>query len=158
MVPSETVVPNIIRFPNTIQAIYMVGGFSASPYLVDQLIERLRSPHIVVTRPEEQTCVGVVFSVNKLTGLVSNDRSKAVANGAISFYIDHYVNARVVKVSYGVKGSRRFVPDDRQHVCRSQNIWARPSGEMMVSGAFFTVVEKVRCVFHLTSWCIYHRE
>ena len=71
-------------------------------------------------------------------------RAKAVANGAVSFYINHYVTARVAKVSYGIGGSINYVPGDREHARRSQNRWTRPSGLEMISGAFVTVLERVR--------------
>ena len=44
-----------VNYLFALQAIYMVGGFSASPYLYEQLIERLRSLRITVSRPDEQT-------------------------------------------------------------------------------------------------------
>ena len=71
-------------------------------------------------------------------------RAKAVANGAVSFYLDHYVTARVAKVSYGFQGSTSYFPDDPEHARRSQNVWARPSGREMISGGFITVLERVR--------------
>jgi hypothetical protein len=70
--------------------------------------------------------------------------AKAVGEGAVSFYLDHYVSSRIAKVSYGVKGSRSYKPNDPEHERRKRHIFARPSGHKMINGAFVTVLEKVR--------------
>lgn len=43
------------------QSIYFVGGFSASPYLKTQLLQRL--PHLSINTPDGQTCVCFIFFV-----------------------------------------------------------------------------------------------
>ena len=66
-----------------------------------------------------------------------------MAIGALSFYIDHFVTSRVAKVSYGTMGSMLYKPNNPEHAKRKKMIWKRPSGDTMISGAFFPVVKRV---------------
>lgn len=43
-------------------------------------------------------------------------RSKAVADGAISYYLDHWVNARVAKYSIGVLFEEEFDSRNSDHI------------------------------------------
>jgi hypothetical protein len=67
-----------------VKSVWLVGGFAASPWLFAQLTERLSRLGIAVSRPDTQT-------------------SKAVADGAVGFYCDHHVSARMAKFMYGVE-------------------------------------------------------
>jgi hypothetical protein len=72
-----------------VRSVWLVGGFAASPWLFAQLTERLAALGVTVSRPDTQT-------------------SKAVADGAVGFYCDHHVSARMAKFMYGVEvGARR---------------------------------------------------
>jgi hypothetical protein len=68
----------------TVRSVWLVGGFAASPWLFSQLTERLGEIGVTVSRPDTQV-------------------SKAVADGAVGFYCDHHVSARVAKFMYGVE-------------------------------------------------------
>ena len=50
-------------------------------------------------------------------------RNKAVSDGAISFYLDHFVRTRVSKVTYGVFFSPEYDPSDPDHRSRSHNVY-----------------------------------
>ena len=42
-----------------VKAVWLVGGFAASPWLFSQLQERLKSLNIAVSRPDSQTYVSM---------------------------------------------------------------------------------------------------
>lgn len=66
-----------------------------------------------------------------------------MADGALGFYLDRYVSARVARYSYGTEVSRRFVPIDPQHIKRSARKVRIPSGRVFLSGIFNTILPKV---------------
>ena len=82
-----------------VKFVWLIGSFASSPWLFSQLLERLTPDGIVVSQPDGQT-------------------SKAVADGAISFYCDHHVGARIAKYMYGVKFLREFNVMDPEHTER----------------------------------------
>ena len=72
--------------------------------------------------------------------LVSN---KAVASGAASFYLDHYVEHRIARVTYGLKTSIPYNKKDPEHKARrKQNILPRRSGDK-ITNIFSTLILKV---------------
>ncbi|KAF7799778.1 hypothetical protein EIP86_011020 [Pleurotus ostreatoroseus] len=62
--------------------------------------------------------------------------SKAVADGAIGFYCDHHVSARVAKFMYGVEYLRAFDPNDAEHSARKHRLFEMPSGPKLLPDAF----------------------
>lgn len=71
------------------------------------------------------------------------DRSKAVADGAIGFYCDHHVSARVAKFMYGVEFLRELDPSDPDHVARKGRLCELPSGPKLLPDAFDCVLSRV---------------
>lgn len=63
-------------------AAFLVGGFAASPYLFSSLRELLKEEGLDICRPDNYT-------------------NKAVAEGAVSFFLEHFVTVRVTKMAYG---------------------------------------------------------
>ncbi|KAH8832713.1 hypothetical protein DL96DRAFT_1459073 [Flagelloscypha sp. PMI_526] len=109
--------------PGLIKSVWLVGGFAASQWLFTQLQERL-SPHgVTVKRPDTQT-------------------SKAVADGAIGFYCDHFVSARVSRFMYGVEFLRTYDSNDREHVARKGRLCALPSGPKLLPDAFDCILSR----------------
>jgi len=76
--------------------VWLVGGFAASPWLFTQLRDRLAADGITVFRPDSNT-------------------SKAVAEGAISYYLDHWVTARIARFSTGVVYYELYDEDSAEH-------------------------------------------
>ena len=107
-----------------VKSVWLVGGFASSPWLFSQLQERLAPDGIVVSRPDGQTF-------------------KAVANGAISFYCDHHVGARVAKYMYGVEALREFDATDPEHKERESRLFQIPSGPKMLPDAFDCILARV---------------
>ncbi|KAL6307414.1 hypothetical protein BKA93DRAFT_727356 [Sparassis latifolia] len=106
-----------------VKSVWLVGGFAASPWLFSQLQERLARMHITVSRPDSQT-------------------SKAVADGAIGFYCDHHVSARMSKFMYGVEYLREFDAHDPEHVARKHRLFELPSGPTLLPDAFDCILSR----------------
>jgi len=106
-----------------IKSVWLVGGFASSPWLFAQLQERLTPDGIVVSRPDGQT-------------------SKAVADGAIAFYCDHHVGARIAKYMYGVEFLREFDSTDPEHRERQSRLFQLPSGPELLPDAFDCILAR----------------
>ncbi|EIW83972.1 hypothetical protein CONPUDRAFT_50452 [Coniophora puteana RWD-64-598 SS2] len=106
-----------------IKSVWLVGGFAASPWLFTQLQERLAPYKVTVNRPDSQT-------------------SKAVADGALGFYCDHHVSARVAKFMYGVEYLREYDPDDPDHQARRERLCELPSGPRLLPDAFDCILAR----------------
>ncbi|EKM78941.1 hypothetical protein AGABI1DRAFT_121289 [Agaricus bisporus var. burnettii JB137-S8] len=106
-----------------IKSVFLVGGYAASPWLFGQLQERLARYKVTVSRPDTQT-------------------SKAVADGAIGFYCDHHVSARVAKFMYGVEFLREMDPQDPDHVARKERLCELPSGPKLLPDAFDCILAR----------------
>ncbi|TEB34592.1 hypothetical protein FA13DRAFT_1753603 [Coprinellus micaceus] len=107
----------------SVKSVFLVGGYAASPWLFSQLKERLKALNIVVSRPDTQT-------------------SKAVADGAIGFYCDHHVSARMSKFTYGVEYLRQLDPNDPEHVAREAKLCELPSGPKLLPDAFDCILDR----------------
>ncbi len=70
-------------------------------------------------------------------------RNKAVAEGAISYILDHSVTSRVSRYTYGIKSSTTFHPHNPEHVARMHTCCIDASGRVLVSGRFSAILEKV---------------
>jgi len=82
--------------PNTFA--FLVGGFAGSPWLSEQLEKRLFDIGLRICRPDTYT-------------------NKAVAVGAVSYYVDHFVTGRISKFTYGVACNiayRFYFPEHRR--------------------------------------------
>ena len=73
-------------------------------------------------------------------------RNKAVSNGAISFYLDHFVRTRVSKFAYGSFYSVQYDPSDPDHISRSHKVRIGTSGAKAISGSFGIILPKVSCL------------
>ncbi|PPQ91717.1 hypothetical protein CVT25_012858 [Psilocybe cyanescens] len=106
-----------------IRSVFLVGGYAASPWLFGQLQERLAPYKITVSRPDTQT-------------------SKAVADGAVGFYCDHHVSARMSKFMYGVEFLRELDPSDPEHALRKEKLCELPSGPKLLPDAFDCILAR----------------
>ena len=70
-------------------------------------------------------------------------RNKAVSDGAISFYLDHFVRTRVSKVTYGAFVTTEYDASAPEHRSRSHNVFASVSGEKRIPGFFDIILPKV---------------
>ncbi|KIL53761.1 hypothetical protein M378DRAFT_93576, partial [Amanita muscaria Koide BX008] len=107
----------------TIRTVLLVGGFARSEYLFSQLNSHF-ARGITITRPD-------------ITHL-----NKAVADGAVSYYLDHYVTDRVAKYSYGLRVDVVFDPADPEHARRRHTKFMDADGKYYISGGFNTILKK----------------
>jgi len=106
-----------------ISSIFLVGGFAASPWLFSQLQEHLQPRGVIFCRPDSHV-------------------NKAVADGAVSFYLDNRVSARVAKYTYGSKCSFPFNNAEAEHKARVGTVFSLPSGNQYVPGGYETILKK----------------
>ena len=81
-----------------------MGGFTASDWLYKKISEALKELFALIpcVRTVKLHCT---FDTSSTNFFISN---KAVADSAISYYIDHFVQTRVSKLTYGCKGSIEY--------------------------------------------------
>ncbi|KAI0318143.1 hypothetical protein OF83DRAFT_1171355 [Amylostereum chailletii] len=89
--------------PASVSTYFLVGGFAASEYLYAKLNAFLNNRGSRLFRPDSHT-------------------NQAVAEGAVSFHIDHFVRTRVAKLTYGVECRTLFVPGKNSHEARRSQI------------------------------------
>ncbi|TFK78163.1 hypothetical protein K466DRAFT_438595, partial [Polyporus arcularius HHB13444] len=87
----------------SLKTVFLVGGFAASPLLYAGLKKGLDAIGLTICRPDSHT-------------------SKAVAHGAVCFYLEHFVSARVMKMTYGIAIVVDYNRKDPEHALRSSNI------------------------------------
>jgi len=71
-----------------------------------------------------------------------NHVNKAVAHGAVSYYLDHRVTTRVSKYTFGVRCGKPFDPDDPEHVERESSKYRSASGIWYIPNAFETILPR----------------
>ncbi|KAI0319136.1 hypothetical protein OF83DRAFT_1082460 [Amylostereum chailletii] len=103
---------------------FLVGGFAASEYLYAKLNAFLNERGSKLFRPDSHT-------------------NKAVAEGAVSFHIDHFVRTRVAKLTYGIECRTLFVPGKNSHEVRRSQIVIGMDGTERLMAAFDSILKKV---------------
>ncbi|KAH9940120.1 uncharacterized protein BXZ73DRAFT_43304 [Epithele typhae] len=111
---------NATRPPTTV---FLIGSFAASPWLYASLKRRLEDLGLTLFRPNSHT-------------------NKAVANGAVCFFLEHFVSTRVMKITYGVKIVVHYNPADPEHLQRAANTYTKHSGRVVVRDAFSPILKK----------------
>ncbi|KAF9552654.1 hypothetical protein CPC08DRAFT_265608 [Agrocybe pediades] len=106
-----------------IASVFLVGGFAASEWLFKQIKEAFSEKGLDVSRPDSHV-------------------NKAVADGAVSFYIDHFVGARVSKVAYGIDIQTRYEATNPEHRRRAHTIYEDEDGEIKIKGLFSIILPK----------------
>ena len=69
--------------------------------------------------------------------------NKAVAVGAVSSYVDHFVTGRIAKFTYGAPSSARYRRFDPEHVKREHKSYLDPAGDKQIPGHFQTMLMRV---------------
>lgn len=69
-----------------------------------------------------------------------------MAEGAVSFYLEHFVCARVARCTYGVDSVIDYDESNSEHCKRSNCVYMMPSGCKVVPDSFSIILAKViRC-------------
>ncbi|KAJ3918140.1 hypothetical protein F5877DRAFT_90847 [Lentinula edodes] len=106
-----------------IGAVFLAGGFSANDWLFSQLKNELEPLGLTVSRPDAFL-------------------NKAVADGALSYYLDHFVSVRVARFTYGTDCVRAYDPYDLEHMRRRATMITAPSGRKVIPNVFSAIVTK----------------
>ena len=80
------------------------------------------------------------FLPTSSTSILSN---KAVSDGAVSYYLDHYVRARIARVSYGELVSAVYDATNPEHIKRRSTCKTGADGVSRVPDYFDLILEKV---------------
>ncbi len=72
----------------------------------------------------------------------------------MSFYLNRFVSARVIRTTYGVACNTDYEPNDPEHAARARWKSVRPSGRVVLPNGFSPILTKVRhsCVDVLGPW------
>ena len=73
-------------------------------------------------------------------------RNKAVSDGAILFYLDHFVRTRVAKVTYGVFHGIEYDASASDHRSRSHKVYIGTCGNERIHDFFSIILPKVSCL------------
>jgi len=106
-----------------ISHVVLVGGFAASDWLFTKVHEALTPTGLNIVRPE-------------------NHVNKAVSDGAISFYLDHFVRTRVSKITYGNFCHIPYDQSASDHRSRVHKVFTSVSGNKRISDSFDIILPK----------------
>ena len=120
--------------------VVLVGGFAASDWLFSKVQEKLLPYDMNITRPEHHVSVAASLEIHLV--LNSLFRNKAVSDGALSFYHDHFVRTRVSKFTYGTFCGPLFDLTNRDHQRRAHMAYTAASGHLRIS-SFDVILPKV---------------
>ncbi|KDQ52422.1 hypothetical protein JAAARDRAFT_483339 [Jaapia argillacea MUCL 33604] len=119
----EAIDEQIRLAPYDIQGVFMVGGFTSNDWLFSTLRNRITSRGLSLCRPDGFT-------------------NKAVADGALSFYLDHFVSARVARMAYGSPCNALYDSSDTEHVSRASQIYVDYAGYDRLRHGFSLILPK----------------
>ena len=89
-------------------------------------------------------------SIHRFSSSIS--RNKAVSDGAISFYLDHFVRTRVSKITYGNFCHIPYDSTAPDHKLRAHKVFTSVSGHKRISDSFDIILPKVSCAPCLTAY------
>jgi len=102
---------------------FLVGGFATSPWFSEQLQRRVLDIGFQFCKPDTNT-------------------NKAVAVGAVSYYVDRLVTGRISKFTYGVPCSIVYDPGDPEHAQRLHKSYTDFLGEKRIPDHFVTMLSR----------------
>jgi len=70
-------------------------------------------------------------------------RNKAVAIGAVSYYVDHFVTTRISKFTYGVFGGTPYDSSNPEHVRRTHESYVDTMGVRRIPDHFRVMLSRV---------------
>ncbi|KAJ7141731.1 hypothetical protein C8R43DRAFT_1071627 [Mycena crocata] len=106
-----------------ISSVLLVGGFAASEWLYAELKKRMNLQGLQVSRPDSHV-------------------NKAVADGAVSFYLDRFVSTRISKHTYGIEVSEKYQATNAEHIVRAKYAARNAAGDLMIPKAFSSILTK----------------
>lgn len=123
-----------------ISHVFLVGGFSASDWLYQEVKKALVPEGLEVSRPDSHV-------------------NKAVSDGAAAFMIDHYVQARVSREYFGLKAKVAYDKSNPNHRQRQGKVVTHGVTQMpMLEGYFSIILSKNEKVSEAREYRqVYHR-
>ncbi|KAF9222351.1 hypothetical protein BS17DRAFT_818684 [Gyrodon lividus] len=106
-----------------ITCVFLVGGFAASDWLYTSLMKHMSTLDVTFCRPSQHV-------------------NKAVADGAVSFFIDHLVSARAARFTYGTECNALYNEHEPEHVARESNAFQGITGCLELPNAFESILTK----------------
>ncbi|KAF6752160.1 hypothetical protein DFP72DRAFT_905081 [Ephemerocybe angulata] len=107
-----------------IRSVFMVGGFSASEWLFQQVKAQVEPLGIAVSIPDQHV-------------------NKAVASGAVSFFLDSMVSSRVSRAMYGLSIYQVYDSTNTDHVKRGHKVEVHSvTGKPCLFGFFRVILPK----------------
>ncbi|KAG2116943.1 hypothetical protein DEU56DRAFT_931625 [Suillus clintonianus] len=106
-----------------INLVWLVGGFATSDWLFAKVQEYFLPLGIRLCRPDAHV-------------------NKAVADGAVSFYIDHLVSSRVARATYGIECRGQYDSQNPEHQARKRTITTDVTGVLRVPSMFQSILLK----------------
>ena len=104
----------------------------------------------LVSRAWDFRCLGPTFPRTHLCTpfrvLLTSDRNKAVAQGAIAYFLDGIVRSRMSRHKYGIRMSVRYDPYDYEHAERASKAVFMADGIKRLPDAFSTILNEVSSV------------
>ena len=70
--------------------------------------------------------------------------NKAVAVGAVSYYLDNFVTGRISKFTYGASCDVHYQPSNLEHVRRGHKSYLNAAGDKLIPDYFQTMLLRVR--------------
>ena len=70
-------------------------------------------------------------------------RNKAVADGCISYFIDHFVTTRVARYAYGTDCDVLYDRDNIEHHQRASSAYVSLEGDFWIRNTFDVILPKV---------------
>ncbi|KAJ7275877.1 hypothetical protein C8J57DRAFT_1311909 [Mycena rebaudengoi] len=104
-----------------LSTVLLVGGFGASDWLYSQLGIAVKRLGLTLSRPDSHV-------------------NKAVADGAVSFYLDRFVGARISRYTIGVRHDVRYDARNVEHRGRPTEV--RANGVRYITDGFSTILRK----------------
>ncbi|KAH9940126.1 uncharacterized protein BXZ73DRAFT_99124 [Epithele typhae] len=101
--------------------VFLVGGFAANPWLHSALKDRLEALNTMLCRPDSHT-------------------DKAVANGAVCYFLEHVVSARVMKMTFGTGYAPAYSPQNPEHLARRAKTFTDIAGCLRIPGGFSSIL------------------
>ncbi|VDB90855.1 unnamed protein product [Peniophora sp. CBMAI 1063] len=116
-----------------VQTHFLVGGFAASEYLYEQLQKQLNGDGLSLFRPDAHT-------------------NKAVAEGAVSFYVDHFVSTRIARFNYGTNCNNPYQPEKASHKSRADLAYVGVDGVLRLNEFWYDILDKGTSVSETTEF------
>ncbi|KAF8655087.1 hypothetical protein AX16_003251 [Volvariella volvacea WC 439] len=111
------------KYKRQIKCAFLVGGFAGNDWLFTSLQEKFKQYDVSIIRPDHHS-------------------NKAVADGAVSFYLDHYVRSRIFKYVCGATCNPLYEPQNPEHDRRLSSRIILADGTQRISGGFCTIIPR----------------